>query len=226
MRQTLGSAFEAVNAHSRQHASYRTKRHDLSRNSSRSTRKPGRAALPVTLTHSKSATTRVRSSDTKDAVVPPIAAKPPAKPPSKKLAQPAASKKQDRRVKATRNALGDAIVALIQEKSFDSITVQHVLDRAKVSRSTFYSHFSDTNDLFLSDAEEFFEMMSTTLTRHGDTSSRIAPVEEFFAHLADMRKFYSAMVASQKIQYVMDLASATSPEASISASPHFPPRAT
>lgn len=205
MRQTLGIALEAVNAHLRLQGSYRTKRHLVSRNSSRSARKADRSALPVKSTHSKSANTRVRSPNTKNTVVPPIAEKAPAKPLKKKLAQPAAAKKQDRRVKATRNALGDAIVALIQEKPFDTITVQHVLDRAKVSRSTFYSHYSDTNDLFLSDAEEFFEMMSSALTRHGDTSNRVAPVEEFFAHLAEMRKFYSAIVASRKIQDVMDL---------------------
>lgn len=115
------------------------------------------------------------------------------------------SKKMDRRVRATRDALGDAIVELIQEKPFDTITVQHVLDRANVSRSTFYSHFSDKEDLFLSDAEDFFEMMSTALTRHGDTSNRVAPVQEFFAHLIDFRKFYTAMVASDKIRDVMEL---------------------
>src|SRR5882724_5991240 len=60
--------------------------------------------------------------------------------------------KIDRRVVRTRDILGDALVALMQEKPFESITVQHVLDRAGVSRSTFYEHYEDKNDLFLSDA--------------------------------------------------------------------------
>jgi AcrR family transcriptional regulator len=111
----------------------------------------------------------------------------------------------DSRVRATRDALGDAIVALMHEKPFESITVQHVLDRAHVSRSTFYSHYSDKNDLFLSDAEDFFEMMSTALIRHNDTSNRVAPVQEFFAHVADMRQFISSMTASQKVRDVMEL---------------------
>ena len=38
--------------------------------------------------------------------------------------------KMDARVRRTRDALGDALVALIQEKPFDTITVQNVLDRA------------------------------------------------------------------------------------------------
>ena len=66
-------------------------------------------------------------------------------------------KKEDRRVRRTRDKLGDALVELLVQKSFDEITVQDVLDRAGVSRSTFYSHFSDKNDLFFSDSDEFLE---------------------------------------------------------------------
>src|SRR5882762_5502953 len=61
--------------------------------------------------------------------------------------------KTDRRVVRTRDVLGDALMALIREMPFESITVQHVLDRAGVSRSTFYEHYEDKNDLFLSDAD-------------------------------------------------------------------------
>ena len=55
--------------------------------------------------------------------------------------------------------------------------------RARVSRSTFYAHYRDKNDLFLSDAEEFFESMATALSRFGDKSERVAPVQELFAHI-------------------------------------------
>jgi AcrR family transcriptional regulator len=123
----------------------------------------------------------------------------------KKVAFSPVKKKMDRRVRATRGGLGDALIALMHEKPFEAITVQHVLDRAKVSRSTFYSHYSDKNDLFLSDVEDFFEMMSTALIRHGDTSNRVAPVQEFFAHVADMRPFLVSMTASEKVRDVMEL---------------------
>ena len=57
--------------------------------------------------------------------------------------------KIDRRIRRTRDTLGDALVELIREKPFDSITVQEILDRAGVGRSTFYTHYSDKQDLFL-----------------------------------------------------------------------------
>ena len=50
-------------------------------------------------------------------------------------------RKTDRRILRTRDTLGDALVALMQEKSFDHITVQDLLDRAGVGRSTFYVHY-------------------------------------------------------------------------------------
>ena len=115
-------------------------------------------------------------------------------------------KKTDARVRRTRDALGDALITLMQEKPFDTITVQDVLDRAHVSRSTFYAHYSDKDDLLMSDADEFFEALSTALSAHGDKSDRVFPVAEFFTHLADVQPFYKALVKSGRFQENMELA--------------------
>ena len=115
-------------------------------------------------------------------------------------------KKTDARVRRTRDALGDALIALMQEKPFDTITVQDVLDRAHVSRSTFYAHYSDKDDLLMSDSEEFFEALSMALSAHGDKSDRVFPVKEFFTHLADVQPFFKALVKSGRFQENMELA--------------------
>jgi len=114
--------------------------------------------------------------------------------------------KMDARVRRTRDALGDALVALMQERPFDNITVQDVLDRAHVGRSTFYSHYSDKEDLLMSDAEEFFEAISMALSVHGDKSDRVVPVKEFFEHVAEMRRFFTALVTSGKVHENLELA--------------------
>src|SRR6185369_1492500 len=114
--------------------------------------------------------------------------------------------KTDARVRRTRDALGDALIALMQEKPFDTITVQEVLDRAHVSRSTFYTHYSDKDDLLMSDAEEFFEAISMALSAHGDKSVRVFPVSEFFTHLSDVQPFFKALVKSGRYQENMELA--------------------
>ena len=116
------------------------------------------------------------------------------------------NKKTDARVRRTRDALGDALIALMQEKPFETITVQDVLDRAHVSRSTFYAHYSDKDDLLMSDSEEFFEALSMALSAHGDKSDRVFPVKEFFTHLADVQPFFKALVKSGRFQENMELA--------------------
>jgi AcrR family transcriptional regulator len=115
------------------------------------------------------------------------------------------AKKEDQRVRRTRDQLGDALVELLVQKPFDDITVQDILDRAGVSRSTFYTHYRDKNDLFLSDAEEFFEAMARALSGFGDKSERVAPVQELFAHIGEVRPFYNALVESGRLHDVMEL---------------------
>ena len=114
-------------------------------------------------------------------------------------------RKPDRRVRRTRNLLGDALMVLIQEKSFDAITVQELLDRAGVGRSTFYEYFRDKNDLFVSDLDEFLEHMATALVGHSDAGDRVVPVRELFGHVGDSRQLYDALVASGKIHDFLDL---------------------
>lgn len=114
--------------------------------------------------------------------------------------------KMDARVRRTRDALGDALIALMQEKPFDMITVQEVLDRAGVGRSTFYTHYRDKDDLFMSDADEFFQRISMALSVHGEKSDRVAPVREFFAHVGEMRQLFAALVASGKVYENLELA--------------------
>jgi AcrR family transcriptional regulator len=120
-------------------------------------------------------------------------------------APPRKARKTDRRVRRTRDVLGDALVELIREKPFADITVHQVLDRAGVSRSTFYTHYRDKNDLFLGDVEDFFEMMAAYLMRSGEVSHRVAPVRELFDHVARVSDFYAALVASGKIHDTMEL---------------------
>jgi AcrR family transcriptional regulator len=105
----------------------------------------------------------------------------------------------DPRVRKSRDALGDALIGLMQEKPFSEITVQEVLDRAGVSRSTFYHHFKDKDDLFTRDAGEFFEQVAHALTVQGDQSDRVFPIREFFTHVAAMKTFIANLAASGKL---------------------------
>ena len=58
--------------------------------------------------------------------------------------------KTDRRVQRTRELLQKALIELISKRGYDAITIQNVVDRANVGRTTFYLHYSSKYDLFMS----------------------------------------------------------------------------
>ena len=115
-------------------------------------------------------------------------------------------RKPDRRIRRTCERLGSALVALIQERPIDDVTVQDVQDRASVGRSTFYLHYSDKDDLLLSQLEKFLEMMSTALSIRKEESHRVVPVAELFAHIGSQKKLYRALADSGRLNDFFDLA--------------------
>jgi AcrR family transcriptional regulator len=118
----------------------------------------------------------------------------------------AAPKRVDRRVERTRDRLGDALIALMHELPFEQITVQQVLDRAAIGRSTFYAHFSDKHDLLLSDVDEFLEAYAHAVDR--DPSDRICAVRELFQHIGEADALIAALTASGHWQDLLDLGQA------------------
>jgi len=73
---------------------------------------------------------------------------------------------EDRRVQRTRKLLEEALLALIEEQGYESITVQQITDRANLGRATFYCHYHDKEDL----------LRATLQTLHDDLEQRLAPL--------------------------------------------------
>jgi AcrR family transcriptional regulator len=115
-------------------------------------------------------------------------------------------RKFDPRARRTRARLGTALIELMAKKPLDQVKVQEVLDRAAVGRSTFYLHFSDKYDLFLSQLEMFCGVMSTMLSANQEKSHRVVPVEEMFAHVGDQKGFYRDLGAAGRLVDFFELA--------------------
>lgn len=107
-------------------------------------------------------------------------------------------KTEDRRIQRTRQLLQDALVALILEKGFDAVTVQDIIDRANVGRSTFYAHFQDKDDLFLSGFEHLrgeFEQHLSGRPVTPDSPWTMSLV--LFQHAQNYQRVYQALVGRQ-----------------------------
>src|SRR5246500_180928 len=106
---------------------------------------------------------------------------------------------QDRRVRRTRAALRDAFIALVLEKGYEKTTIQDILDRADVGRSTFYVHFRDKEALLTSS----FDGMGDQL-EHGladiDAASPVdvtLPAALLFEHAYRNQRVYRALCGHQ-----------------------------
>ncbi len=55
----------------------------------------------------------------------------------------------DRRIQKTKKILSESLIALILEKGYEHVTIQDVIDKANVGRSTFYSHYENKDQLLM-----------------------------------------------------------------------------
>ena len=102
-------------------------------------------------------------------------------------------KPEDRRVRRTRQLLIDALLALIVERGYEVLTVQDILDRANIGRSTFYAHFRDKDDLL----QAAFARLRHIFDSHTGTPGTASLAEislALFRHTAEQRPLYRAMV--------------------------------
>ena len=112
--------------------------------------------------------------------------------------------KQDRRVDRTVSSLRKALTELILEKHYDSITVQDIIDRANVGRSTFYTHFRDKEDVLIGDWKRILGFFIESINFEYAGKSRFVPVRELMLHLKEFHALYRALVRSGKAERLFD----------------------
>lgn len=110
--------------------------------------------------------------------------------------------KIDRRIQRTRRLLGDALLALIVEKGYAAITIQDILNRANLGRSTFYAHYRDKDDLLAGEFEHFKELFEQFDAQPLAEGHRLHSRERslslaFFRHAGEQHCLYKAMVGKR-----------------------------
>lgn len=111
-------------------------------------------------------------------------------------------RREDRRSRRTRRVLGEALVALMLEKRYDTITVQEIIDRANVGRSTFYAHFLDKEDLLQIQVAELVVNLGRHMAR-GSSGNRIVPSLELLRHLRESQALIRALVRGRAMETVL-----------------------
>lgn len=106
----------------------------------------------------------------------------------------------DRRVVRTRHALHQALLSLIVERGYDAITVEDICERADISRSTFYAHFTSKDDLKQNHLKRLrqtlLEKQRSALDSVHGSARLLAFSPMMFEHARGHVKLYQALVGS------------------------------
>ncbi len=114
-------------------------------------------------------------------------------------------KKIDPRVRRTRRLLRDALVSLILEKDYASISIKEITDRAEVAYITFFRHFESLDQLLMEILEEGLgELMARieTLAKQSDTPSLETEGRLIFEYIEQKADLFSILIKSQGVSRV------------------------
>jgi AcrR family transcriptional regulator len=97
------------------------------------------------------------------------------------------------RLRRTQKLLREALVELIEERSFDSLTVGEIAERALVSRAAFYRNYQDKYDLV---EQIFAEAMQALFDAVSQPGAEHPPQiwVRFFEHIAAYERLYRALL--------------------------------
>jgi len=110
----------------------------------------------------------------------------------------------DRRIKRTKAAIYAAFEELLSEKKYEHITVQEIIDRADIGRSTFYAHFETRDDLLKAVCSELFSHVFSDHSKaeashdfSSEDNTLINTLTHILYHLKDDRKRYSRIFSCE-----------------------------
>ena len=116
--------------------------------------------------------------------------------------------KTDLRIIKTNNTLYDALINLLKEKTFEEIKVSDICQKALVNRSTFYAHFNDKYELFMSLINSLKESLQIELKSIEETNLKdyyLKMIEVFLNHIEGKEQIYKSILINNRSSIIMDM---------------------
>lgn len=118
----------------------------------------------------------------------------------------------NKKITATTQKIYDAFKSVLNEKTYNEIKIQDILDRSGIARSTFYAHYKTKEDLLHSICRTIFvHVFSHTLEEeksHDFSKTSIFEYKHFithiFYHIHDERDLITAIFSSQSVSVFLD----------------------
>ena len=117
----------------------------------------------------------------------------------------------DRRQRKTRNAIFRAFTSLLETKSYSGITVQDIIRKADIGRSTFYAHFDTKDELLKALCTEIFDHVFSAVVPQERTHDFSGPdvtisrqLTHILYHIADNRHYIKGILSRESGELFMD----------------------
>jgi len=113
----------------------------------------------------------------------------------------------DRRTQKTNQAIHEALMSLMSKKHYDEITIQNIIDKANIGRSTFYSHYATKDELLFESIEPMLEMVNNCIIKYiecGGMYSEIATVSALFEHLKENSHMLKRLIKAESSTLFFD----------------------
>ena len=108
---------------------------------------------------------------------------------------------QDRRITKTRKAIYQAFLHLLNQKDYEAITVQEIIDLADVGRSTFYSHY-ESKELLL---DELCQKLFHHLFERAEHLSPQDYLAHIFQHFKKNQDHVTSLLLSKNDYFIRQL---------------------
>ncbi len=112
----------------------------------------------------------------------------------------------DRRKKRTRKLLKDALISLLIEKDFQSITVQDITNVADLNRATFYAHYHDKHDFLQQLTDDILNEFEEIIMHYSEDNSAVESAQQsydtyvgVFEHFKQHADFYKIMMSPKGV---------------------------
>jgi len=116
--------------------------------------------------------------------------------------------KEDLRVRRTRKLIQEALIELTVEKGYTNITVQDIVDRAMINRSTFYRHYLDKDDLLVKYMDDVAALTSEddiAMEKSGIVEKEVpSGLVKLLKHIQEYCEFYRVMLSANGHPVVTD----------------------
>ncbi len=112
---------------------------------------------------------------------------------------------EDRRVTRTRTALIGAFNHLVLERRQRQIRVRDIVAEANVGRSTFYDHYSGTEDIHLEALARPFALLADALTGRADAEALARLLDHFWQNRQRARETLSGRTGERAARLLADL---------------------